>query len=184
MLTHARHQRLVRRLRAESGTAQRREQPWQRLRHTLRAAAGLRAAPRHDTLSQRWPARTRGVPATIAVWIQPQITGLDQQLGPHQENQIITAEAATAAAQPGAAKSPPSCTRSGSGRASRLAGYHNAPECGRILCAAQDRTMQRMRQTPRSSGRSRQGSRQELLIAERQVALREAFAHLSPAARS
>lgn len=45
MLTHARHQHLVRRLRAESGTSQRHEQPWQRLRHALRAAAGLRAAP-------------------------------------------------------------------------------------------------------------------------------------------
>ena len=45
MLAHARHQRLVRQLRAGSGTPQRREQPWQRLRHVLRAAAGLRAAP-------------------------------------------------------------------------------------------------------------------------------------------
>jgi hypothetical protein len=32
-------------MRAESGAPQRREQPWQRLRHALRAAAGLRAAP-------------------------------------------------------------------------------------------------------------------------------------------
>jgi len=45
MLTQARHQRLARRPHAESGTAQLREQPWQRLRRALRAAAGLRAAP-------------------------------------------------------------------------------------------------------------------------------------------
>jgi hypothetical protein len=45
MLTYARQQRLVRQMRAESGAPQRREQPWQRLRHALRAAAGLRAAP-------------------------------------------------------------------------------------------------------------------------------------------
>jgi hypothetical protein len=45
MLARARRQRLTRRLHAESGTAQPREQPWQRLRRALRAAAGLRAAP-------------------------------------------------------------------------------------------------------------------------------------------
>ena len=45
MLAHARHQRLVRELRAGSGTPPRREQPWQRLRHALRAAAGLHVAP-------------------------------------------------------------------------------------------------------------------------------------------
>lgn len=45
MLAQARCQRLARRLHAESGTARHREQPWQRLRRVLRAAAGLRAAP-------------------------------------------------------------------------------------------------------------------------------------------
>ena len=45
MLTHARNQRLARQLRTESGAPQRREQPWPRLRHALRAAAGLRAVP-------------------------------------------------------------------------------------------------------------------------------------------
>jgi hypothetical protein len=45
MLAQARYQRLTRRLHAGSETAQPREQPWQRLRRTLRAAAGLRAAP-------------------------------------------------------------------------------------------------------------------------------------------
>ena len=45
MLAQARRQRLARRLHAESGTAQHREQPWQRLHRALRAAAGLRAAP-------------------------------------------------------------------------------------------------------------------------------------------
>jgi hypothetical protein len=45
MLAQARYQRLIRRLHAGSGTAQPREQPWQRLRRAVRAAAGLRAAP-------------------------------------------------------------------------------------------------------------------------------------------
>ena len=45
MLAQARRQRLARRFHAESGTAQHREQPWQRLHRALRAAAGLRAAP-------------------------------------------------------------------------------------------------------------------------------------------
>ena len=45
MLAQARCQHLARRLHAGSGTAQHREQPWQRLRRTLRAAAGLRVAP-------------------------------------------------------------------------------------------------------------------------------------------
>jgi hypothetical protein len=51
MLTHARRlhttQRLhtARRLHAESVTTRHRGQPWQRLRHALCAAAGLRAAP-------------------------------------------------------------------------------------------------------------------------------------------
>jgi hypothetical protein len=45
MLTHAQCHRLARRPHAESGIAQLREQPWQRLRRTLRAATGLRAAP-------------------------------------------------------------------------------------------------------------------------------------------
>jgi hypothetical protein len=46
MLTHAqRLQTARRRLHAESVTTRYREQPWQRLRHALRAAAGLRAAP-------------------------------------------------------------------------------------------------------------------------------------------
>ena len=45
MLAQARCQRLARRLHAGSGTAQRRELPWQRLRRALRAAAGLHAAP-------------------------------------------------------------------------------------------------------------------------------------------
>ena len=45
MLAQARRPRLARRLHAESGTAQHREQPWPRLRRALRAAAGLRAAP-------------------------------------------------------------------------------------------------------------------------------------------
>ena len=45
MLAQARCQRLARRFPAESGTAQHRELPWQRLRRALRAAGGLRAAP-------------------------------------------------------------------------------------------------------------------------------------------
>lgn len=45
MLAQARCQRLARQLHAESGTAQPLEQPWQRFRHALRVAAGLRAAP-------------------------------------------------------------------------------------------------------------------------------------------
>ena len=45
MLAQAQCQHLARRLYARSGTAQHREQPWQRLRRALRAAAGLRAAP-------------------------------------------------------------------------------------------------------------------------------------------
>jgi hypothetical protein len=45
MLAQAWCQRLGRPLHAGSGTAQHREQPWQRLRRALRAAAGLRAAP-------------------------------------------------------------------------------------------------------------------------------------------
>ena len=51
MLTHAqrlhttRRLHAARRLYAESVTTRHREQPWQRLRHALRAAAGLRAAP-------------------------------------------------------------------------------------------------------------------------------------------
>jgi hypothetical protein len=45
MLAQARRQRPARRLHAESGTAQHREQPWQRLHRALRSAAGLRAAP-------------------------------------------------------------------------------------------------------------------------------------------
>lgn len=45
MLAQARCQRLARPLHAGSGIAQHCEQPWQRLRRVLRAAAGLRAAP-------------------------------------------------------------------------------------------------------------------------------------------
>jgi len=45
MLARARCQRLTRQLHAESRAAQPREQLWQRLRRTLRAVAGLRAAP-------------------------------------------------------------------------------------------------------------------------------------------
>jgi hypothetical protein len=46
MLTHAQRLHTARRrLHAESVTTRHREQPWQRLRHALRAAAGLRAAP-------------------------------------------------------------------------------------------------------------------------------------------
>jgi hypothetical protein len=52
MLTHAQRLHTTRRLHtarrrlhAESVTTRHREQPWQRLRHALRAAAGLRAAP-------------------------------------------------------------------------------------------------------------------------------------------
>jgi hypothetical protein len=41
----------------------------------------------------------------------PQITGLDQWPGAHEENQVLTAGAATAAAQPGAAKFPPAMAR-------------------------------------------------------------------------
>jgi hypothetical protein len=45
MLTQARRQLLARRLHAESGTAQYRQQPMHRLRRALRVSAGLRAAP-------------------------------------------------------------------------------------------------------------------------------------------
>jgi hypothetical protein len=45
MLAQAQCQRIARRLYTGSGTAQHREQPWQRLRGALRTAAGLRAAP-------------------------------------------------------------------------------------------------------------------------------------------
>jgi hypothetical protein len=45
MLAHAERQRLVRRLHAESGTAQSHEWPGHRLRRALRAAARLRTLP-------------------------------------------------------------------------------------------------------------------------------------------
>ena len=45
MLTHAQDQRLARRLHAQPRTAQHRQQPGQRLRGVLRAAARMSAAP-------------------------------------------------------------------------------------------------------------------------------------------
>jgi hypothetical protein len=45
MVTHAQRLHAARRLHTESRTTRHREQPWQRLRRTLRSAAGLRAAP-------------------------------------------------------------------------------------------------------------------------------------------
>ena len=45
MVTHAQRLYAARRLHTESRTTRHREQPWQRLRRTLRSAAGLRAAP-------------------------------------------------------------------------------------------------------------------------------------------
>lgn len=62
MLAHARHQRLVRQLRAGSRTTRHREQPWQRLRRALRAATGLRATPNVTSSASAGQPVARGVP--------------------------------------------------------------------------------------------------------------------------
>jgi hypothetical protein len=62
MLTHAQRLPAARRLHAESGTARHLSSPGSACAVPCAQPLACARHPRHDTPSQRWPARGRGVP--------------------------------------------------------------------------------------------------------------------------